>query len=59
MDELLKRQTPEDLGERGKYRDRSIVCVLFWIVDFRDGKDACSFPDAWKLRIRDTQVDDI
>ena len=37
VDELLEHQTLEDLGERGKYRDRSILCVLFWIVDFRDG----------------------
>ena len=37
VDGLLEHQTLEDLGERGKYRDRSILCVLFWIVDFRDG----------------------
>ena len=59
VDELLEHQTLEDLGERGKYRDRSIPCVLFWIVDFRAGWDVCSFPDAWKLRIRDTHIDDM
>ena len=58
VDELLEHQTLEDLGERGKYRDRSILCVLFWIVDFRDGWDVCRFPDAWKLRIRDAHIDD-
>ena len=59
VDELLENQTLEDLGERGKHRDQSIVCVLFWVADFRDGLDAFSFPDAWKLRIRDTHVDDM
>ena len=56
MDELLEHQTLEHLGERGKNRDRSMDCVLFWIVG---QGDVCSFPDAWKLRARDTNVDDM
>ena len=38
VDELLEHQTLEDLGERRKYRDRSIVCIQFWIVELGTGE---------------------
>ena len=59
VDELLEHQTFEDLGEPGSIETGRYSASCFGLSTLGPGEMCTAFPNAWKLRIRDTHIEDM